>query len=78
MDQRTKRTNDDGALHPRDNIDRLCVRKEGEREQASIEDSGNPSIRRLEDNIKKSKGRLITATRNGTENIMIKKTKKNT
>ena len=34
---------------------------------ASIEDSVNASIQRLEDNIEKRGGRLITATRNNTD-----------
>ena len=48
------------ALHPWDDIDRLYVsRKEGRR-LASIEDSVDTSKRRLEDDIKKSKEKLIT------------------
>ena len=42
------------ALHPRDNVDRLCVsRKRG---LASIEDSVDPSMQRLEDYIEKHEG----------------------
>ena len=38
------------ALHPRDEIDRLYLsRKEGRRGLASIEDSVDASIQRLED-----------------------------
>ena len=45
------------ALHPRDDVDRLYVsRKEGGREIASIEDSVDASIQRLEDYIKNTKG----------------------
>ena len=44
------------ALHPRDDVDRLYVsRKEGGREFASIEDSIDTSIQRLEDDIKNTK-----------------------
>ena len=59
------------ALHPRDDVDRLYVsRKEGGRGLASIEDSVDVSIQRLEDYIQKHEGGLITATRNYTENTM--------
>ena len=48
------------ALHPRDNVNRLYVsRKWGGKGFASIQDSVDASIRRLEDDIKKSKERLI-------------------
>ena len=54
------------ALHPRDDSDRLYVtRKEGGRRLASMEDSVDELIRGLEDNIKKSKERLITVIRMG-------------
>ena len=44
------------ALHPRNDIDRLCVsRKEEARGLTSIEDSVDASIRRLEDYIKIAK-----------------------
>ena len=44
------------ALHPRDNVDRLYAsRKEGGRGLASIEDSVDASIQRLEDYIKNTK-----------------------
>ena len=60
------------ALHPRDDIDRQYVpRKERERGLASIEDSVDVSIRRLEDYIEKPEGRLITAIRNDTGNTMV-------
>ena len=56
------------ALHPRDDVDRLYVpRKEGGRGLTSIEDSVDVSIQRLEDYIQKRGGRLITATRNNTD-----------
>ena len=59
------------ALHPRDDVDRLYVsRKEGGRGLASIEDSVDASIQRLEDYIEKHKGELITAVRNDTDNTM--------
>ena len=59
------------ALHPRDDVDRLYVlRKEGGRGLASIEDSMDASIRRLEDYIEKHKGGLITAIKNNTGNTM--------
>ena len=60
------------ALHPRDDIDRLYVsRKEGGRELASIEDRIYALIQSIEDYIEKCGGRLITATRNNTDNISI-------
>ena len=59
------------ALHPRDDVDRLYVsRKEGGRGLASIEDSVDALIQRLEDYIQKYEGRLIPATRNDTDNTM--------
>ena len=59
------------ALHPRDDVDRLYVsRKEGGRGLASIEDSVDASMQRLEDYIQKHEGRLITATRNDIANTM--------
>ena len=42
------------ALHPRDDVDRLYVsRKEGRKRLASIEDSVDASIQRLEDDVEK-------------------------
>ena len=68
------------ALRLRDDIDRLYVsRKEGGmggvggRGLASIHDRVDTSIRLLEDCIKKQR-KLITATRNSTHYIKIKKT----
>ena len=59
------------ALHPRDGVDRLYLsRKEGGRGLASIEDSVDASIQRLEDYIEKRVGGLITATRNDNDNTM--------
>ena len=55
------------ALHPRYDVDRLYVlRKEGGRGIASIEDSIGASIQQLKD--KKHGERVITATRNDTDN----------
>ena len=63
------------ALHSWDDIDsRYVSRKEGGRGLARIEDSVDTSIRWLEDYIKKSKERLITATRNNPNNVRIKRT----
>ena len=57
------------ALHLRDDVDRLYVsRKRGGRGLTSIEDRVNASIQRHENNAKKCGGRLITATRNNTDN----------
>ena len=64
MEQRTRKLMTmHKALHPRDDIDRLYVsRKEGGRGLASIEDSVDASIQRLEDYIQKHDGGLITAS----------------
>ena len=57
------------ALHPRDDVDRLYVsRKEGGRGLASIENSIEASIQRLQDFREKHFAGLITANRNDTEN----------
>ena len=54
MDQRTRNLMTKKALHLRDDIDRLCVsRKNGGRGLASIEDSVDALIQRLEDYIEK-------------------------
>ena len=68
MDQRTRKIRTmHKALHPRDNVDRVYVsRREGERGLASIENSVDTSIKRLEDYTEKRRGRLIIATRNNT------------
>ena len=59
------------ALPPRDDVDRLFVpRKKGGRGLASIEDSVDRSIQRLEDYIEKYKQRLMTAIRNNTDNTI--------
>ena len=72
MDQRTRKLMAmHKALHPRDDVDRLYVsRKEGGKGHASIEDSVDTSIHRLENYIQKHEGGLITATRHETENTM--------
>ena len=57
------------ALHPRDDVDRVYVsRKEGGRGLASIEDSVDTSMHRLENYIQKHEGRFITAIIHETEN----------
>ena len=56
------------ALHPRDYVDRLYLsRKEGGRWIASIQDSVDASIQRLENYTEMHGGRLITATRNNSD-----------
>ena len=59
------------ALHPRDDVDRLYVsRKEGGRGLASIEDTVDASIQRLEDYIEKQEQGLITTIRVDTDNTI--------
>ena len=59
------------TLHTRDDVDRLYVlRKEGGRGLASIEDSVDTSIQRLEEYIEKHERRLITAIRKNTDNTI--------
>ena len=59
------------ALHPRDDVDRLYIpRKEGGRGLASIEDSVDASIQRLEDYIEKHEQGLTTAIRNNTDDTI--------
>ena len=59
-------------LHPRDDVDGLYVsRKEGGRGLVSIEDSVDTSMQRHEDYIKKRGGRLITVTKNNTNDTRI-------
>ena len=48
-------------------------RKRGGRRLASIEDSVDASTQQLDDYIEKRGGRLITATRNNTDNTRINK-----
>ena len=60
------------SFHLKDNMDKLYVsRKEGGRGLVSIEDSVDASRRRLEEDLKKIKERLIIATRSTTGNIKI-------
>ena len=72
MDQRTRKLMTmHEALHTRDDVDRLYVsRKEGGRGLASIEDSVDGSICRIEDYIEKHDQGLVTAIRNDTDNTM--------
>ena len=72
MDQRTRKLMTmHKTLHLRDDVDRLYVsRKEGGRGIASIEDSVDTSIQRLEDYIEKHERGLITAIRNNTDNTI--------
>ena len=72
MDQRTRKLMTmHKALHPRDDVDRLYVsRKEGGRGLASIEDSVDASIQRLEDYIEKHERGLITTIGNDTDNTI--------
>ena len=69
------------ALYPRYDVDILYVSiKWGGRGLASIEDSVDASIHRLEDYIEKLKGGLIPAISNNTDNTMgnrMTKTRKN-
>ena len=54
------------VLHPRDDIDRLCAKKRRERGLASIGDNVDTSIQWLQDCMQKSRGILMTASRNNT------------
>ena len=70
MDQRTRKIMImHKVLHPRNDIDRLYVsRKEGGRGLARTEDIVDAFIQRLKDYTEKRRRRLITATRNKTDN----------
>ena len=72
MDQRTRKLiTMPKALHPRDDVDRIYVsRKKGGRGLASIEDTVDASIQRLEDYIEKHERGLITTIRNDTDNTI--------
>ena len=60
------------ALHSRDDVDRLYVsRKGGGRGLSCIEDRVDASIQWLEDYIEKRVGRLITTTKNNSDNTRI-------
>ena len=69
MDQRTRKLiTMHKALHPRDDVDRLYVsRKQGGRGLASIEDTVDASIQRLEDYIEKHERGLITTIKVDTD-----------
>ena len=59
------------AFHRRADVDRLYVpRKKGGRGLASIEDTVDSSIQRIEDYIEKHGRGLITAIRNNTDNTI--------
>ena len=63
------------ALHLRNDVDRLYVsRKEGERGIASIEDSVDASMQRLDDYIEKGREKLITAGRNNSDKTSTNRT----
>ena len=72
MNQRTRKLMTmHKALHPRYDVDRLYVsRKEGGRGLASIEDTVDASIQRLEDYIEKHERGLITTIRVDTDNTI--------
>ena len=72
MDQRTRKLMTmHKALHPRDDVDRRYVfRKEGGRRLASIKDTVDASIQRLEDYIEKHERGLITTIRVDTDNTI--------
>ena len=72
MDQRTRKLMTmHKALHPRDDVDKLYVsRKEGGRGLASIDDTVDASIQRLEDYIEKLERGIITTIRNDTDNTI--------
>ena len=72
MDQRTRKLmTTHKVLHSKHDVDRLYgSRKEGGRGLASMENSVDASIIRLEDYIKKYEGGRITSIRNDTDNTM--------
>ena len=56
------------ALHPSDDVDRFYMsRKEVDRRLASIEDSFDASIQKLEDYLEKHAEKLVIPTRNNTD-----------
>ena len=64
------------SLHTRDNTDRLCVsRKEGDRRLTCVEECVDASIHGLEEDIKKSIGKLIAAATDSNSKIQINKNK---
>ena len=75
MDQRTRKLMTmHKSLHLRNDFDRLYVPRKWGRGFASIEDSVDASIQRLEDYVQKRGGRLVTATRNNTVNTRTNRT----
>ena len=79
MDQITKKIMTmHKALHPWDDVDQLYVSRKGGGggggELTSIEDSVNASIQQLGDYVEKRRERLITATRNNSDNTMTDRT----
>ena len=75
MDQRTRKPMTmHEALHPTDDVDTLYVlRKKIGSGFASIEDSVDTTIQRLEDYLEKHKGGVMTASRNDTDNTKANK-----
>ena len=75
MDHRTRKLMTmHKALHSRDDVYRLYVsRKEGGRELASIENSVDSSIQRLEDYVEKHEGGQITAIKTDMDNKVTKR-----
>ena len=64
------------ALYPRNDVGILySLRKEGGRGLASIENSVDTSIKLIDDYKEKPRGKLITATRNNTDDARIIRTK---
>ena len=62
------------GFHPRDGVGRQVSRKEGWSGLASIEDSVDATIQRLEDYVEKLRGRLITTTESNTDHSKISRT----
>ena len=62
------------ALHARDDVDRLYISRKERGKFASIDDSVDTSIQ-FENYVEESGGRLITVTRNNTENTGINRRK---
>ena len=76
MDQRTRKLMTmNKTLNPRDDVDWLYVSRKGVRGLTSIEYSVDALVQRLEDYIEGHEERLITATRNNTDNTRINRTK---
>ena len=75
MDQRTRKLMTmHKALHHRDDVDRLYVsRKKGGKGLASIKDTVDASIQRLEEYIEKHERGLITTIRNDTDDTINKR-----